>query len=215
MKSYGPLIGLWLVVVLSGVYLGDSNQTLFRKADKDREAGDIMLDVFGEFRTMMARYLWVKMDLFHEVLDSQGVQSEKQAEVMPLLRMVSLLDPGITDAYDIIAWDLYKGHGRVDEALAVVDEGLRRNPESQQLAFRRAMLLYEDKQYEEAEKAGLRAEKLSTDEFDVLNSCRLVYWSAKKLGHKDVARTALTRLSSLRPTDQLWIREKAELDQSS
>jgi hypothetical protein len=213
-KTYAPLLALYLLVMASGNWVSNLNETAFQSHRQEREAGDIMLDVFGEFRTVMARYLWFKMDLFHEVLDDEGVAAEKQAEVMALLRMISLLDPSITEAYDMIAWDLYRGHGDIKGALAVLDEGIRRNPESVQLQFRRSMLSYTDKQYEVAEQAGLKASELATDEFDILNSTRLVYWSAKHLGHKDVMRAALARLSSLRPTDALWIREKAELEKS-
>jgi hypothetical protein len=214
MKRYAPLLVLWLLVVASGIMVETRHDRLFVPPEDQRESGDIILDVFGEFRTVMARYLWFKMDLFHEVLDDEGVAHEKQAEVMPLLRMVSLLDPTITDAYDVIAWDLYKGHHMTKEAIAVIREGLMRNPSSQQLQFRLAMLLFADEQYGPAKQAALQAEALSTEEFDILNSTRLVYWSSKHLGDEDAMRKALDRLIALRPTDALWTREKAELEKS-
>jgi tetratricopeptide (TPR) repeat protein len=212
-RSLAQLLSLWLAALLFGAVLAGLHRTRFAAA-AERQRGDILLDVFGEFRTVLARYLWFKMDLFHEVLDDQGVANSQQAEVLPLLRMVSLLDPSMTDAYDNIAWDLYKGHRQAAQALAILDEGLERNPQSFQLRFRRSLVCYQDKQYAAALESARKAVDLAVDEFDKLNSNRMVYWSAKQLGDRAAMRVALENLLALRPNEAQWQQEFDQLQKA-
>lgn len=172
-----------------------------------RTRNDALLEVLGQSRTLLARYLWFKMDIFHEVLDMQGVATESQAQVLPLLRLVTLLDPTLTDAYDIMAYDLVRGHNRVDQALELLDEGLERNPQDATLLMRKALILINQKRHAEAVMPADKATRLVTDEFDVLNANRLLYWSAKEVKRKDLMAKALDVLLSMRPEDNLWRRE--------
>jgi tetratricopeptide (TPR) repeat protein len=152
------------------------------------------------------------MDLFHEMLDDEGVAPEQQTEVLPLLRMVSLLDPTMTDAHDIIAWDLYKGHGQTEQALKILDEALSRSEGSFSIHFRRALILYQTGRYDDALQSSKRALEFSKDEFDVLNANRMLYWSAKQVGDKVAMRRALGALRASRPDDELWKSEEAAMN---
>jgi tetratricopeptide (TPR) repeat protein len=206
-------LALWLLLVLGGVGIERQHNANFAVlSGQQRERADVLLDVLGEFRTVMARYLWFKMDLFHEVLDDQGVASEQQTEVIPLLRMVSLLDPSMTDAFDIIAWDLYKGHRQTEQALKILDDGIARNQKSFTLYFRRALILYQAERYSEALPSALRAVELAQGEFDILNANRLLYWTASKTGDRELAIASLDVLLALRPQEKLWQTKRAELE---
>lgn len=210
MKTRAALAVAWIVLILSGYALGQLYHARFTVVGQ-RQQSDVMLDLFGEFRTVLARYLWFKMDLFHEVLDDEGVDDNQQTEVLPLLRMVSLLDPSMTDSYDVIAWDLYKGHRLSEQALAIIDEGLARNPQSFQLHFRRAIICYQEKRFPQALDSAKQAAAVAQDEFDILNSYRLIYWSAKNTHDRSLALAALDKLIELRPNEERWQTEKAEL----
>ena len=210
MTTRSLLVILWLSLVIGGMAVGHQYRSL-KPVQTQRQQGDIMLDAFGEFRTVLARYLWFKMDLFHEVLDEQGVPHEKQTELLPLVRIISLLDPSIVDSYDNIAWDLYKGHGDWKQALAIVNEGIEKNPESVQLYLRKAMICHHEKLFSEALESAQQAVQRAEDEFDTLNSLRLVYWSAKALKDKETALDALDKLSKYRPDDTLWKTERAAI----
>lgn len=212
MKAKGLLVGCWLVAILSGIMLGVRHEKTYSHPYEQREAGDVILDVFGEFRTVMARYLWVKMELYFEALEGQGEVKEKQVEIMPLLRMITLLDPTITDAYDMIAYDLSRDHEKVGQALALLDEGIKRNPEGWALWFRQAFLLYEHKRYPEAQEKAAKAVSLAAEGFDTINSLRLLYWSSKKNKDHLTMRTTLNRLIALRPRDLLYSSELKALD---
>jgi tetratricopeptide (TPR) repeat protein len=204
---------LWILLIVGGVALGRQNARFSPLlAHTQRDRGDILLDVFGEFRTVLARYLWFKTDLFHEVLEVQGSKADKETELLPLMRMVSLLDPSMTEAYDSLAYDLSRGHQKMDEALKLLDEGLALNPASFQLNFRRSLLLYREKRYEEAVRDGKQALEVASDEFDQLNAARILYWSAKHINDREAMVMALDRLQALRPDEPLWAEERASLD---
>ena len=201
MRHLRWLLAAWLVMVMFGAWIS-SAPTEGKAAERDR--ADVLLDVFGEFRTVLARYLWFKMDLFHEVLEDEGIDNAKQVEVLPLLRMISLLDPSMVDAYDNIAWDLYHGHRQTEQALQILEEGLAKNHNNFQLNFRYALILYKEKRMQEAMLYSQVAVSLAQDEFDILNANRLLYNSSKTLDAPDVERQALTNLLSLRPHEKLW-----------
>lgn len=206
------LVIFWIITVGSGMLLDRWHERLFLPPPEERQAEDVMVDVFGDIKTVVARYLWFKMDLFHEMLDEEGVAAERQTEVLPLLRMVSLLDPSMTDAFDQIAWDLFVGHKKPDDALRILDEGIRRNPKDARLRFRKGVILFKLKEFTEAAEAARPVGSLTEDEFEQLNGYRIVYWSSKEIGDLEVCRETLVKLRELRPLDPVWIREKAYLE---
>ncbi len=198
-------------MVVSGMGIASWHETLTTRDNQPQTKGDVMLDVLGEFRTVIARYLWFKMDLYHEELEGHENDQQKQAEVIPLLRMVSLMDPSLTDAFDLMAWEMYRQFQQGEQALELLDEGLARNPDSFDLNFRRALILYQMKSFSDCLLAARKANSLAEDEFDKLNSLRLVFWTAKELKDTNSQRRALDGLMELRPGDSLWIKEDREL----
>lgn len=205
------LVG-WLLTVAVGCGLDLWHAKQFLPPPESRRSGDVLIDVVGEFKTVLARYLWFRMDLFHEVLDDQGVDPEKQKEVLPLLRMVTLLDPSMTDSYDQIVWDIYKGTGDYETAMSLLDEGLEKNPKSYELTFRKALLYYMEKRYSQVSEYAFRGLTLTKDEVQLADCLRLIYWSAKELGDKDTQSKALSDLLKLRPNDELWMREAKKME---
>ena len=214
MKGKYLAIVLWISVIIGGTLIDRWHEKQFLPPASERESSDVLIDVLGEIKTVLARYLWFRMDLFHEVLDEQGVVASKQAEVLPLLRMVTLLDPSMTDSYDQIVWDLYRGHNDVDKAMEILEEGLKRNPKSYELTFRKALILHLEDRFQESMETAKLAFPLTTDEVQWADSLRLIYWSAKEIDDLDTQKRALSDLLKLRPNDPLWKREKEKLDQA-
>lgn len=212
MKARAGILGAWLLVILFGMSLDRWHERQFLPPPEERKLNDVLIDVVGEFKMVLARYLWFRMDLFHEVLDDEGIAAEKQTEVLPLLRMVTLLDPSMTDSYDQIVWDLYKGHGDFEAAMRLLDEGLERNPKSYELTFRRALLYSMEKNYTSAYENAALGLVLTTDEVQQADCLRLIYWSAKNLKLRDLQKQALGDLLILRPSDPLWMSEKVKMD---
>lgn len=212
MKTGLMVAALWVTVILSGSLMDRWHEDQFLPPPEQRESGDVLIDVFGEIKTVLARYLWFRMDLFHEVLDDQGVAAEKQTEVLPLLRIVTLLDPSMTDSYDQIVWDLYKGHGKTESALKLLEEGLRRNPKSYELTFRKALIMHMEDKFKESAALASQALRLTQDEVRLADCLRLIYWSARETGNLPLQKRALQDLMTLRPGDAPWERESAKLE---
>lgn len=188
-------------LVLTNLVLPDYYETtLVEKRAHD----SAMLDILGESRTVIARALWFKMNLYHEILEEEqdpGLISQE----MPLLRLVSLLDPSFTEAFENIAWDLWKGHNQPDQALAILDEGLAENPGHARLLILKALLLNSKKQYHDAAAAGTEALKHAVDEFDRLDAGRVALRAYQELGDKTGQRRVLIQLLEVRPHDPHWL----------
>lgn len=212
MNSKRTFLALWIVAIIFGSAVDRWHEKQFLPPPEKRASGDVLIDVFGEIKTVLARYLWFRMDLFHEVLDNQGVAPERQTEVLPLLRIVTLLDPTMTDSYDQIVWDLYRGHGKLDLALEVLDEGIKKNPESYELTFRKALIMKMEERYADSFRLAAKGLLMTQDQVQQADCLRLIYWSNKELGNLEMQKSALQHLLMLRPNDPLWIREKERMD---
>lgn len=174
MKRAGAIVVLWLALAGFSRYLAPTYQAYQPQRTVVRFE-DLLLDMLGEGRTMLARLLWFKMDLIHEQLDDQGVEDFKQDEVVPLLRMVTFLDPSFTEAYDTLAYELYRGHDQLDEAIELVEEGIQFNPKSYQLHFRRAFLAQRKKDWLAAMSSAQAALPLASEPMERLSCLRIVY----------------------------------------
>ena len=210
MRKQHLLIFLWILALLGGMRLDLWHERQFLPPPEERTAQQNLVDVFGEVKTVVALYLWFRMDIYHEVLESQG---KDEGELLPLLRMTTLLDPSMTDSYDQLVWDLYKGQGKVETAQEVLDEGIRLNPSSYELWFRKALLHHMEGQYEESMKAASKAIGLTDDRVQQADCLRLIYWSSKELERRDIQRRAMEHLVKLRPNDPVWQREKKKFEQ--
>lgn len=139
---------------------------------------DVLLDLLGEGRTMLARYLWFKMDTMHEQIDDQGTATFKQKEVVPLLRMINYLDPYLTDAYDTLACELDYGYRLPDRAEELVDEGLSYSPDCYELNFRKAFLAEKRADAVTAFESARRALAADQDPTHNLSCLRIMYRAA-------------------------------------
>jgi len=136
---------------------------------------DALLDLIGEGRTMLARLLWFHMDLMHEQQDDSGIDTFQQKELVPLLRMITYLDPTLVDAYDTLAYELYRGFQHIDTSIELVEEGLRFNPDSFDLTWRRAFFAEKKLDWDNALLYSNRAYKLAKTDLQTLATLRCLY----------------------------------------
>lgn len=211
----GLVVALWLVAVLLGSAISSWNTDLYGTSVLHRQTRGpaVLLDAFGEGKTLMARYMYFKAEIYHEVLDAQKVPHAKQKDAMPLLRMVTYLDPSLTETFDIIAWDLWRGWGKKDDALELLEEALLSNPSSHLLWFRHGFINFQHKQYKEALPSAINAAKFAGEKFERLNANRLKYWTANKLNDLENMREALDVLLEIYPGDVAFTRENKKLKQ--
>jgi tetratricopeptide (TPR) repeat protein len=205
----------WFLTFLAGLAMGQWQQKeiVGRSPLINSNRGKaVLLDALGEGKTLMARFLYFRAEVYHEILDRQGVRHDQQKDLLPLLRMVTYLDPSLTETFDVIAWDLWKGWGKAEEALELLDEAVLYNPSSFKLWFRKSFILFREKRYEEALPAILQATKVAEDEFDILNANRLKFWCAKELDRLDLQKEAIDLLVERRPQDVLFNREQKRVE---
>ena len=104
---------------------------------------DQMLFVLSGFREMVAGILWVRADSFFD--------SGNYDAILPIIRLVTLLDPNEIDVYATGMWHI--GYNFTDEeqrsdrryipsALALGKEGSRKNPDTYELFFETGWMWY-------------------------------------------------------------------------
>lgn len=123
---------------------------------------DQMLFALTGFREMIAGILWVRADSFFD--------SGNYDAILPIIRLVTILDPRQIDVYATGMWHI--GYNFTDEeqrsdrryipsALALGKEGARQNPETYELFFETGWMWYHkiDDYYENAVKWFEEAQK--------------------------------------------------------
>lgn len=189
---------IWLTAALLCSYLRAAHARLEPPKPIVRYQ-DVLLDLMGEGRTVLARLLWFKMDMMHEQQDDLNVATFKQKEVVPLLRMINYLDPTLTDAYDTLAYELYKGYAQLDKAIELIEEGLVYSPGSYELNFRRAFFAERQNDWAMAfEHAQTAFNHAGEDDLKRLAALRCMYRSAVALDQPEIGLVVLdwmTRLS--------------------
>jgi hypothetical protein len=193
---------VWLLAFICTQPVANYYDVHFQPNYKNRTLTDVMLDIFGDARTLMARYLWFKMDIMHETLDSTGIPVFRQKDLLPLMRMTTYLDPTFDDAYDTIAFDLWKGYGRTQEAFDLVMEGLKSIPNSYLLHFRAAFLAYQMQRWDVVTREARIAFPLARDKFEQLNAVRFLYHTAQKTGNWHEGMAAAEVYLQLSPTSE-------------
>ena len=109
----------------------------------------LFFGILGEFRATIADILWIKVDdYFHSTVseeDHQRIHPEHKdwhpnkeaqhraetspdAEFMPLLRLVTWLDPSFITAYQVGSWWLSYKLNKTEEAVSFLKEAIQHNP---------------------------------------------------------------------------------------
>ena len=193
-------LAIWLVSFFGTQPLSNYYNEHFQPNYRNRSLADVMLDVLGDARTLLARYLWFKMDIMHEVLDDQKQPVFRQKDLIPLMRLSTYLDPTFDDAYDTMAFDLWKGYGRTQQAYDLVMEGLNSIPNSYLLHFRAAFLAYQMQRWDIVMAQSRMAFALARDEFEHLNAVRFLYHTAVKTDNWQEGIAAGKIYLEMRPT---------------
>lgn len=132
----GSLVAAGLVSNVFLQPLWEKNYAPRGKAVTSGLSPDQMLLAFAGLREMVASILWVRADTFFD--------SGQYDAVLPIIRIVTWLDPGQIDVYATGMWHI--GYNFTDEesrsdrryippALALGAEGARNNPETYELFF--------------------------------------------------------------------------------
>lgn len=121
----------------------------------------------GQFRIVFANLLWIKVDRYHhEYIEHHGDWAQ-DTDLLPLLRLITWLDPHFVQAYQVAGFMLSGRLHRYEHARQLLEEGIRNNPKSYELYEEMGMaILRARKDYRQAYAYLTRAFSLATDEFD-------------------------------------------------
>ena len=133
-----------------------------------------MAQIAGSFRTFGANALWLKVDAYHHEWEERGLDWTKNADLLPLLRAITFLDPHFVEAYGVHGFLLAK-NDQPRAALALLAEGIRNNPENPDLR-EGAGLIYAARLNRPADALPyfVRARALARDPFDQRRLARTV-----------------------------------------
>ena len=84
----------------------------------------------GEFRSVIANLLWIKVERYHHEFIQTNANWRANKEVLPLVKVITDLDPHFTDAYVLGSWMLCMGLDRTDEGIDYLKEGVQNNPDN-------------------------------------------------------------------------------------
>lgn len=171
----------------------------------------IVIGALGEFSKTLAAYIWIKSDFYwHEY---KGYWKENK-EVMPLVKLVTLLDPNQAQAYDFGGYHLAMDLGDVKKGVLYLQEGLKNNPDNAGLNYTYAMVCFvKIKDYPAAVKYAKRAFALSADNLQKINALRVIYNSYAALGDYKNAALYSGMFLKILPSSKV-VQEKMKLYQS-
>ncbi|MFO7626721.1 MAG: hypothetical protein R6V62_05645 [Candidatus Fermentibacteraceae bacterium] len=97
----------------------------------------------GRLRRIAASALYLQMDDYHHIGMYQGQSWATITDYLPQAWLVSWLDPGFSVVFVDAANHLAVNLGMVEEGLDLAREGIRHNPDSLDIAYEYAFLLFE------------------------------------------------------------------------
>lgn len=110
-------------------------------------------------RTFTAAVLWNRLEpQFHLYYEQKGLA--QQTQMMPVIRLVQMLDPQFVQAYYIASWVVSR-HGDPAEGMRISREGIANNPRSGLLraSYIQNMLLQDNQRVEQG-KARINVEEI-------------------------------------------------------
>jgi len=120
-----------LVITLAAA-LAALDGPLERHRPMDGARDSVAVALAGEFRTVFANLLWVKVEEYHDEFIAHNADWTKNTDALGLNRMITKLDPHFEEAYATGARMLL-GEGKPGQARAYLDEGVTNNPNSMML----------------------------------------------------------------------------------
>lgn len=97
---------------------------------------------FQRLKHFVASALYLQLDDYHHIEQFQGTPWTQVTDYLPQMWLIAKLDPTFTDVYTDGAYHLAVNLGSVDEGMSFIREGVRNNPDSLDIRFEYANLLW-------------------------------------------------------------------------
>ncbi|MCC6484543.1 MAG: hypothetical protein IT209_06825 [Armatimonadetes bacterium] len=163
--------GVWIALLALGALTIVSDASITRDTARDREltpgGSSVYASLAGQFRTVFANLLWMKADSYHHEFVEHNPNWAQDTDILPLMRMITSLDPHFTQAYASGGWMLGLYQKKPQEAKRFLNEGIRNNPKSAELYETLGFIIWRcDKDGKLALANYREAEKNAATEFD-------------------------------------------------
>ena len=175
-KTIALLAALLIVIIFSATLLDDYADKNFKAKTTVDYSASALLDILGELRYTAAALLWMKTDYYHHEYEFAGKPLNINEPIMPLIRLITLLDPHFVQAYDFGAYHLAVNLRMYKESMNFLKEGLTYNPNSFELNWEYGFLLYMAKNYSEALPYLLKARELREQKTPSYDDFMKVVW---------------------------------------
>ena len=182
------------------------------EADVPFTAAAVMVRSFvGQIRGLMADFLWLRVDEYQHrrrIVNGDLLRADDEA-LMPLVRLITWLNPHFTDAYALGGQWLAFHFGRPREAAAFYEEGIRNNPRDAGLLTGAAWVYW--KFLHNTAAGAARAERASQVTDDDLAKFQALWFEAHILadgGDRPGAIRAWTKVAQIpgyEQTARYWI----------
>jgi len=106
----------------------EASYARFRQENTPHDSASVLWQLAGEFRHVFANLLWIKVDRYHHELQEHQKSLEADSELMPMIRIITWLDPHFVEAYGVGGWLLTGYLHRPEEGRAFLEEGIAHNP---------------------------------------------------------------------------------------
>ncbi len=170
---------LAIIIISSGIILDKYSEMSFKNRNNTNTTDNnpsALLDILGELRYTAAAILWLKTDYYQHEYEFQGHDYRTNEPIMPLIRLVTILDPHFVQAYDFGAYHLAVNLKKNKESMKFLQEGITNNPEAFELVWEYGFLLYLDKKYSEALPFLMKARTLRSQKTPVYEDWLKIVW---------------------------------------
>jgi len=147
------------------------------------DSREMFLSVLGEMRYTLAAFVWLKADYYHHDAEASRQPWTENKSLMPLIRLVTYLDPHFVQAYDFGGYHLAVNLKKPEEGINLLQEGIRNNPDSFDLLWEMGYVLSGQKRYSEAIPYLLKALPLAEQKSTMDDVAEKKVWIISRLAH--------------------------------
>lgn len=98
---------------------------------------------FDRLKHFIASALYLQLDDYHHIEMYQGIPWNQVTDYLPQMWLIAKLDPGFTDVYCDAAYHLAVNLDHIEEGMDFMKEGVFRNPQSLDIRYEYAYLLWQ------------------------------------------------------------------------
>lgn len=140
MKRGVALAGL-VLLMFCGICIIENAAVRARPPEPVDRGNSSMYMLAGEFRTVFANLLWIKVDQYHHEFTEHNRNWTQNKELIGLLNLITSLDPHFQEAYAVGSAIYSEGFKDNQKAMSYLLEGIHNNPRAWEL-HKIAVIMY-------------------------------------------------------------------------